>query len=117
MKRVVVTTMLAFAAVAGGQEPAQSNQPAQTPGNAPSNQKVIKDPAEYNAYITALNLQDSAARAAAMDAFAKQYPQSVVLTDALEQAMTAYQKSGNTEKVEELAKRILQVTPNNSECG
>jgi tetratricopeptide (TPR) repeat protein len=75
-------------------------------------QKTIKDPAEYNAYIAALNTQDAAAKAAAMEAFVRQYPQSVVLEDALEQAMTAYQQAGNMAKVEATAKRILQLAPN-----
>jgi len=130
MKNVLVTVVLAFAVVASGQQPTQSApagqtpaaQPGQTPsaqagqtqpGSTPANQKVIKDPAEYNAYITALNTQDPAARAAAMEAFVKQYPQSIVLTDALEQAMAAYQQSNNGAKVEETAKRILQLMPNN----
>lgn len=112
MKKVLVTVMLAFAIVATCQQPTQPSGQTQ-PGSTPANQKVIKDPAEYNAYITALNTADPAARAAAMEAFVKQYPQSVVLTDALEQAMAAYQQANNAPKVEEAAKRILQLTPNN----
>src|SRR5215471_18797954 len=108
MKKVVV---LAFITTALGQ-PTPQTQPGQQPGT-PTSQKVIKDPAEYNAYITALNTQDPAARGAAMEAFVKQYPQSVVLTDALEQAMAAYQQAGNSAKVEELAKRLLSTNPNN----
>jgi len=111
MKKVLVMVVLAFITTALGQ-PTPQTQPGQQPGT-PTNQKVIKDPAEYNAYITALNTQDPAARGAAMEAFVKQYPQSVVLTDALEQAMAAYQQAGNSAKVEEVAKRILQLQPNN----
>src|ERR1700719_2212892 len=59
---------------------------------APASQKVIKDPAEYNAYITALNTQDPAQKGAAMEAFIAQYPASVVRSDAMEQAMSAYQQ-------------------------
>ena len=121
MKKVLVTVLLAFATVAIAQQPTQPTQPAQ-PGqttaqpsqaNTPVQQKTIKDPAEYNAYITALNTQDPAQKGAAMEAFVKQYPQSVVLIDALEQAMAAYQQIGNTNKVLELARRILQLNPNN----
>ena len=75
-------------------------------------QKTIKDPGEYNAYITALNMSDPAARAAAMEAFVKQYPTSVVKIDALEQAMAAYQQAGNAAKVGDTAKRILALDPN-----
>ncbi|HEY6971240.1 MAG TPA: hypothetical protein VJA94_18665 [Candidatus Angelobacter sp.] len=110
MKKVLLMVVLALTAVAIAQQPTQPTQPQ---GSTPTSQKVIKDPAEYNAYVTALNMTDPAQKAAAMEAFVKQYPQSVVLTDALEQAMAAYQQLGNTAKVEEIAKRLLQLMPNN----
>src|SRR5436305_6032371 len=104
------------------QQPQQQGQPSQSDqaqpsgqqqGSTPASQKTIKDPAEYNAYITALNTQDPVQKAAAMEAFVTQYPQSVVKIDALEQAMAAYQQAGNQGKVEETAKRLLQFDPNN----
>ena len=106
MKRVLVTFVLALIAgtlaQATAQTPAGSDQQ-----NVPTNQKVIKDPAEYNAYIAALNTQDQAAKGALMEAFVKQYPQSIVKLEALQEAMAAYQAAGNQAKVRELAKRIL----------
>ncbi|HKT50955.1 MAG TPA: hypothetical protein VJV96_11675 [Candidatus Angelobacter sp.] len=119
MKRVLVTFVLALTAGAMtfAQQPTApaSPQGAAQPGqqNTPTSQKVIKDPAEYNAYITALNTTDPAAKAAAMEAFVTQYPNSIVKVDALEQAMAAYQQSQNQAKVEDTAKRILQINPNN----
>lgn len=121
MKRVLVTFVLALttgAMAQGTAQPPAQQPPAQasTPGadqNIPTSQKVIKDQAEYNAYITALNTTDPAAKAAAMDAFVAQYPNSVVKIDALEQAMAAYQQAGNQPKVEDTARRILQINPNN----
>jgi tetratricopeptide (TPR) repeat protein len=77
-----------------------------------ASQKVIKDPAEYNAYMSALNAQDPAAKAAAMEAFATQYPASVVKVDALEQAMAAYQQGSNAAGVVQTAERILQIDGN-----
>src|SRR5215471_12742425 len=77
-----------------------------------ANQKVIKDPAEYQAYISALNTKDTAQRGAAMEAFVRNYPDSVAKIDALEQAMSAYQRAENYNKVEEVAKRILVQWPN-----
>lgn len=74
-------------------------------------QKTIKDPAEYNTYITALNMQDPVAKGAAMEAFVQQYPHSVMLQDALEQAMAAYQQAGNTQKVLDKARQILKLDP------
>lgn len=76
-----------------------------------ANQKTIKDQAEYNAYITALNTQDPRAKAAAMEAFFSQYPASVMKVDALEQAMAAYQQAGEVTKVGQTADRILQIDP------
>jgi hypothetical protein len=71
-------------------------------------QKTIKDPGEYNAYITAFNTTDPVQKAALMEAFLKQYPDSIVKTEAMENAMAAYQQAGNQAKVEELAKLLLQ---------
>jgi hypothetical protein len=85
--------------------------------NPPASQKVIKDPTEYNAYIAALNTQDPAQRAAAMEAFVTQYPGSVVKTDALEQAMSAYQQAGNQAKLTSTANRILELDPGNVRDG
>src|SRR5262249_40270006 len=117
MKKVLVTFVLALTGVClaqGNSQPqAGAGVGSAQPSNTPANQKVIKDPAEYNAYIAALNTQDPAQRAAAMEAFVTKYPQSIVLTDALEQAMAAYQQANNLQQVEATAKRLLQTNPNN----
>ena len=110
MRKVLVTFALTLAVFAQGY--------AQQPDQVPANQKVIKDQAEYNAYMAALNLpagnpQDAAKKGAAMEAFIAQYPSSVVKTDALDQAMAAYQAAGNQAKVLEIAGKILEITPNN----
>jgi hypothetical protein len=84
--------------------------PRAAQGEAPV-QKVIKDPAEYNAYISALNLVDPPAKAAAMEAFIAEYPDSVMKIDALQQAMQAYQAAGEQPKLQETANRILQIEP------
>lgn len=114
MKRVLVTFVLALTAGAMtfAQQPTAPAAP-QSEQNKPTSQKVIKDPAEYNAYMTADNATDPAAKAAAMEAFVAQYPNSIVKVDALEQAMAAYQQAGNQAKVEATAKRILEIDPNN----
>jgi tetratricopeptide (TPR) repeat protein len=79
----------------------------------PAGQKTIKDTAEYNAYIAALNTSDPAQRAAAMEAFVGQYPASVVKIDALEQTMAAYQQAGDVAKVTSTANRLLELDPGN----
>src|SRR5580765_7523249 len=120
MKRVLVTFVLALTTAALGQGASPSQQPpAQQPAatdqqaNTPTSQKVIKDPAEYNAYITALNTTDFAAKGAAMEAFIAQYPNSIVKIDALEQAQDAYQHANNLQKAEQVARQILQLDNNN----
>jgi tetratricopeptide (TPR) repeat protein len=126
MKRVLVTFVLALTTAAWGQGSSPSQQPPATQppagqqpaaggdqANVPTSQKVIKDPAEYNAYITALNTTDPAAKGAAMEAFVAQYPNSIVKIDALEQAMGAYQQASNQQKVEQVARQILTIEPNN----
>lgn len=109
MKKALVTVILAWGMAANAWP--QPTQSGQTQGGALTAPKVIRDPSEYNTYMAALNTEDPAARAAAMEAFAKQYPQSVVRTYALEQALAGYQQAGNTAKVEELARGILQIQP------
>ena len=76
-------------------------------------QKTIEDQVEYNDYISALNMTDASAKAAAMEAFASKYPASVVRIEALEQAMAAYQQAKNMQKVEQIAGRILELDANN----
>ena len=76
-------------------------------------QKVIHDPVEYNEYITVLNTRDPSQKAAAMEAFTAKYPGSVVLEDALEQLLAAYQAAGKTTELESTANRILELNENN----
>ncbi len=79
--------------------------------SAQTSQKVIKDPAEYNNYMGALNLTDAGQKATAMEAFLTLYPNRVVKQEALEQAMAAYQQVGNAAKVADTAGRVLEVQP------
>jgi hypothetical protein len=78
-----------------------------------SNQITIKDPAEYNAYTNAIGQSTPAAKAAAIESFLQQYPNSVVKKQMLEQLVSAYQATGDTAKTYDAAKRLLQVDPNN----
>ncbi|HEY6271790.1 MAG TPA: hypothetical protein VIX19_07340 [Terriglobales bacterium] len=113
MRRVLVTFVLALTGLATSLATAQSapaDQAQATP--TPTSQKVIKDPAEYNAYMTALNTQDPAQRAAAMEAFVNQYPNSIVKPEALDQALAGYQQSSNQAKLQEVANKILAINPN-----
>src|SRR6266481_5933411 len=113
MKTSLIAVVLGLAAMAAAQQPA-TTQP-QPPGAPAANAQgpVIKDPAEYNAYVGAVQQQDANAKISGLEAFVTQYPNSVVKKDALEVLMGAYQQTGNQAKTGETAERLLQVDPNN----
>ncbi|MGB7586389.1 MAG: hypothetical protein WBM11_16215 [Terriglobales bacterium] len=114
MKTSLVTIVLAFAGLASAQQtagqPSASSQPA---AQAQQQKKEIKDPAEYNAYVGAIQQKDPAAKISGLEAFLVQYPSSVMKDDALEVLMGAYQQTGNQSKVKETANRLLAADPNN----
>lgn len=114
------TTVLAFVLVAALAVSAQDATPQQTQpaAPAPTGQPAaaapeIKDPAEYNAYIGAVQQKDPNAKLSALEAFLTQYPNSVMKTTALELLMATYQQGGNQAKVVETAKRVLIADPCN----
>ena len=109
MKKVLIASMLAIATSALSLPPAAL---AQAQGSQPS-QITIKDPAEYNAYTSAIGQSTPAAKAAAIESFLQQYPNTVVKAEMLEQLVGAYQATGDTAKTYDAAKRLLQVDPNN----
>jgi hypothetical protein len=141
MKKLLFTSLLAFAAYGFAQD-AQGTAPAQTTtgqqattgqqpsgqtttgaatgqtttgqsANAQPQQKTIKDPAEYNAYMSAISATDPNAKAQALEAFLQQYPNTIVKEETLEQLMAAYQAANNAPKMTDAANRLLQVNPNN----
>ena len=96
--------------------PAQTTAaPAQTPAAPaqPQQKKEIKDPAEYNAYVGAVQQTDPAAKVSGLEAFLTQYPNSVMKEDALELLMGAYQQTGNAAKMLETANKVLAANPCN----
>jgi hypothetical protein len=105
MKKSVLASLLALATIFPGSVSMVYAQAAQ------SGQITIKDPAEYNAYTNAIGQSTPAAKAAAIEAFLTQYPNSVVKTDLLEQLMVAYQ--GDPVKMLDAADRLLAVDPGN----
>ena len=95
-------------AAAGRAAAGAAPQPA-----APQQKKEIKDPAEYNAYVGAVQQQDPAAKISGLEAFLTQYPNSVMKEDALELLMGAYQQAANQAKAIDTAQKVLQVNPCN----
>src|SRR6185312_8145249 len=108
MKKFLIAVVLISATAVAQTTPA----PAQG-ASSPAQQKTIKDPAEYNAYITATGLTDPNQKAAALEGFVQAYPNSVVKEDALAAEMAAYQQAGNSAKSMEVAAKVLQANPNN----
>jgi tetratricopeptide (TPR) repeat protein len=68
---------------------------------------VIKDPAEYNAFLNALNDADRSRRALLWEEFLRAYPRSVARVEALEYLLGAYWQIPNLEKAEATADKIL----------
>jgi len=112
MKTSLVALLLALAVVASGQD-AATPQPQASPQSQPQ-KKEIKDPAEYNAYVGAVQQADVAAKISGLEAFLTQYPNSVMKEDALELLMGTYQQAGNQAKVIDTANRLLAVNPDNA---
>jgi tetratricopeptide (TPR) repeat protein len=119
MKKSLVIMSLVFiggtliqqsAAQAAGQ-PAQAGQAA--PASQGQQKKEIKNPAEYNAYVNAIQQQNPAQKAQLLEAFLQSYPSTVMKEDALELLMAAYQQAGDAQKTLDAAQRVLQANPNN----
>jgi tetratricopeptide (TPR) repeat protein len=109
MKKSLVILLLVFATA----ELVQQSAAQGATQTAPSSQKQIKDPAEYNSYVNAIQQSNPAQKASAIEAFLQTYPTSVMKEDAMEQLMAAYQQAGDAQKTIDTANRILQVDPNN----
>jgi hypothetical protein len=109
MKKVIFASMLVAAFMVPAVVPCVF---AQAQG-AQSSQITIKDPAEYNAYTNAISQSSPAAKAAAIESFLQQYPNSVVKQEMLEQLVGAYTAAGDQAKTYDAAKRLLQVDPSN----
>jgi hypothetical protein len=105
----LLTVVLGVAVGAG----AQAAQPAQQPAAGQSAAPVIKDPAEYNAYVAAIQQKDNNAKISGLEAFRTQYPNSVMKNQALEILMGAYQQAGNAKKTMETATALVAIDPCN----
>ena len=89
-------------------QPATTATPSQTPAPAaPAAPPVIKDPAEYNAYVAAVQATDPNAKISGLEAFLTQYPNSVMKNQALEILMQTYQQAGNAKKNMDTATKLV----------
>jgi hypothetical protein len=110
MKMRLLAIVLALSVVIPVAAAAQAAPQAASSSQAP----VIKDPAEYNAYMGAIGQKDVNAKISGLEAFLVQYPNSVVKVDALESLLATYQQAGNMAKLTDTANRLLVVAPDNS---
>ena len=122
MKTILVTVVLGAAAIAAARSAAQpAQQPSQPAAQAAQGQPpaasaqapVIKDPAEYNAYVGAIQQKDSAAQISGLEAFMTQYPNSVMKVTALQILMQDYQQANNQPKTIDTATKLVTADPNN----
>lgn len=100
---------------AGAQTPAAQGQAAPAPSGpaqAPA-APVIKDPAEYNAYMGAIQQKDPASQISGLEAYLTQYPNSVMKIAALQTLMQDYQQTNNQAKTIETAQKLVAADPCN----
>ena len=104
-KKFLYVTVLALAGSAMSAAPMMQAQ------SAGSGTITIKDPAEYNAYNSAISQPTPQAKESAIEGFLQQYPNSVVKKQVLEILMDSYMQTGNTDKALGAARQVLQIDP------
>ena len=109
MKKLVLSSAMVLASVALVALPALRAQDN-------SGQITISNPAEFNAYQNAVTQTQPAAKAEALEAFLKEYPQSVVKKAVLQDLIGAYQQMGDADKALSAASRLLQIEPENMQA-
>jgi hypothetical protein len=124
MKTILLTVVLGISIGAAAQSTAQQPAPGQpatppaqgqaaAPAAAPQAAPVIKDPAEYNAYVAAVQATDPNAKISGLEAFLTQYPNSVMKNQALEILMQTYQQSNNMKKTMDTGTKLVAADPCN----
>jgi hypothetical protein len=122
MNKILLTAVLGLAASAAAEKsaPSQPSQPqpapaaqAQPSAAGPAQGPVIKDPAEYNAYMGAIQQKDPAAQISGLEAFMTQYPNSQMKTAVLQTLMQDYQQTNNQAKTIETATKLVAADPGN----
>jgi tetratricopeptide (TPR) repeat protein len=131
MKRAAIMLgMLAVTvfAVAQQQPPAQQTKPSTPPSTAQTGAAAPAPPAgkrppqaktqpEFDAYNAAyVNQKDPAAMEKASDDFAAKYPDSELRALLYKTAMRGYQNANNSDKMSEMAQKLLTLDPNDPEA-
>jgi tetratricopeptide (TPR) repeat protein len=103
--RIRLLLLLAATVVAMHGVSAQTPPPVQNP--------AVQNPAEQAAFTSAVTTKDATKRAQAMEIFIAWYPNSVLRIEAYEQTIAAWLSAGNPAKADEVAKKLLQIDPDN----
>ncbi len=112
MKKVVLASLLAFAAIATAVPARAFAQAAPAAPAAPGACPPMAD-AEYQAYTNAINTADPKAKAAAIEAYLTAFPQSCVKLPTMIALMQTYSQAGDATKTLDAADRVLQLDPTN----
>jgi hypothetical protein len=118
MKKVVLASLLACAGIvwglpALGQADASAGGAASAGGCALVGGQVQMPAAEAAVYNNAITQTDPKAKAAAIEAYLTQYPQTCVKDVTLEILMQTYMQASDPTKALDAADRLLQADPNN----
>jgi len=112
MKKVVLSTLLAVASTALVQNYAVAQQAVNTGSQPSGQQQITLPPEQVSAYNAAEGKTDPGQKAAALDAFLTQYPDTPVKKYVLADEMTAYSQV-DPAKTLATADKLLQIEPNN----
>ena len=107
MNKVVFATLLAAAGAVSFPSIAVAQDAAAPAGQVQLSQE------EYNAYQAGVTATTPAAKAAAYEAYLKQYPNSTLKVEALNQILFADSQTGDQTKTLDAADRLLAVDPSN----
>lgn len=102
MKKLVIASAFALATIGFVPAPAAHAQDT-----------VTLQPAEYNAYQSANTQSDPKARAAALEGFLKQYPNTAVKRQVLDDLLGLYQNPLDPERLLSASNRLIEVDPGN----
>ncbi len=116
MKKVVLASLLACVPLASGLPSAYAQQPVAlgTQAQAGANQPITLAPEEAAAYNNANSQTTPQAKATALEAYLKAYPNSQIKVNVLETLMALYSQAplNNIQKTLEEADSVLQLAPN-----
>ncbi len=113
MKTTLLAIVLAVAVAAAAQDATQTPSQPAPPAGAQSQAPVIKDAAEYNAYVGAIQQTDNKRQDQRPGSVSVQYPNSVMKNLHAGTAHGAYLQLQDQAKVVDAAKRLLAADPCN----